>query len=84
MNVKDKAFAAKFGKSVAYRETKDAGVLTLSYADINAADNKYNTGINAMDGTLIVELVGNSTIAAEAYGITMVHKVRASAARAAT
>lgn len=71
MNVKDKAFAAKFGKSVAYRETKDAGVLTLSYADINAADNKYNTGINAMDGTLIVELVGNSTIAAEAYGITM-------------
>lgn len=50
MNVKDKAFAAKFGKSVAYRETKDAGVLTLSYADINAADNKYNTGINAMDG----------------------------------
>lgn len=58
MNVKDKAFAAKFGKSVAYRETKDAGVLTLSYADINAADNKYNTGINAMDGTLIVELVG--------------------------
>ena len=71
MNVKDKAFAAKFGKSVTYRETKDAGVLTLSYADINAADNKYNTGINAMDGTLIVELVGNSTIAAEAYGITM-------------
>ena len=67
MNVKDKAFAAKFGKSVAYRETKDAGVLTLSYADINAADNKYNTGINAMDGTLIVELVGNSTIAAEAF-----------------
>lgn len=64
MNVKDKAFAAKFGKSVTYRETKDAGVLTLSYADINAADNKYNTGINAMDGTLIVELVGNSTIAA--------------------
>ena len=71
MNVKDKEFAAKFGKSVTYRETKDAGVLTLSYADINAADNKYNTGINAMDGTLIVELVGNSTIAAEAYGITM-------------
>ena len=71
MNVKDKAFAATFGKSVTYRETKDAGVLTLSYADINAADNKYNTGINAMDGTLIVELVGNSTIAAEAYGITM-------------
>ena len=71
MNVKDKEFAAKFGKSVAYRETKDAGVLTLSYADINAADNGYNTGINAMDGTLIVELVGNSTIAAEAYGITM-------------
>mgnify|MGYP000049593045 FL=1 len=71
MNVKDKAFAAKFGKSVAYRETKDAGVLTLSYANVNAADNKYNTGINAMDGTLIVELVGNSTIAAEAYGITM-------------
>lgn len=71
MNVKDKAFAAKFGKSVAYRETKDAGVLTLSYADINAADNGYNTGVNAMDGTLIVELVGNSTIAAEAYGITM-------------
>lgn len=71
MNVKDKAFAAKFGKSVVYRETKDTGVLTLSYADINAADNKYNTGINAMDGTLIVELVGNSTIAAEAYGITM-------------
>lgn len=71
MNVKDKAFAAKFGKSVMYRETKDAGVLTLSYADINAADNGYNTGVNAMDGTLIVELVGNSTIAAEAYGITM-------------
>lgn len=71
MNVKDKAFAAKFGKSVTYRETKDAGVLTLSYADINAADNGYNTGVNAMDGTLIVELVGNSTIAAEAYGITM-------------
>lgn len=66
MNVKDKAFAAKFGKSVTYRETKDAGVLTLSYADINAADNGYNTGVNAMDGTLIVELVGNSTIAAEA------------------
>lgn len=84
MNVKDKAFAEKFGKSVTYRETKDAGVLTLSYADINAADNKYNTGINAMDGTLIVELVGNSTIAAEAYGITMGHKVRASVARAAT
>lgn len=50
MNVKDKAFAAKFGKSVAYRETKDAGVLTLSYADINAADNKYNTASTLWTG----------------------------------
>ena len=84
MNVKDKAFAEKFGKSVTYRETKDAGVLTLSYADINAADNGYNTGINAMDGTLIVELVGNSTIAAEPTASRWAHKVRASVARAAT
>lgn len=83
MNVKDKAFAAKFGKSVAYRETKDAGVLTLSYADINAADNKYNTGINAMDGTLIV---GWATLLSQPKPTASrwVHKVRASAARAAT
>lgn len=84
MNVKDKAFAAKFGKSVAYRETKDAGVLTLSYADINAADNKYNTGINAMDGTLIVELVATLLSQPKPTASRWAHKVRASAARAAT
>lgn len=84
MNVKDKAFAAKFGKSVAYRETKDAGVLTLSYADINAADNKYNTGINAMDGTLIVEWWATLLSQPRPTASRWAHKVRASAARAAT
>ncbi len=66
-----KTFESTFGKNISYTETKDSSILSLYDAEIDAIENKSFSGINAMGGTLVIELNGNSTINASVYGISL-------------
>lgn len=67
INVNDKSFSSTFGSRVRYSK----GVLTLTNAKLTASDYSSDVAINADDGELIIDVVGECKLTASHYGIIM-------------